>query len=154
MDVEPNHSSPVLADPASINSSRLGIYSNLLPYSPPGGSLSSSKYSRKKPGKLDEVCSSGWLDAMKSSSPPRKKLFKDGSDTAYSSWMVMLALLLIICHAICLTDSKLLTTNVFFRTRIMVFYVLLVCHFFPSFPDCVVQASISTQFIWGNCKFC
>ncbi|KAH8513608.1 hypothetical protein H0E87_006758 [Populus deltoides] len=87
MDVEPNHSSPVLADPASINSSRLGIYSNRLPYSPPGGSLSSSKYSRKKPGKLDEVCSSGWLDAMKSSSPPRKKLFKDGSDTAYSSWM-------------------------------------------------------------------
>ncbi|KAJ6703736.1 TREHALOSE-PHOSPHATE PHOSPHATASE F-RELATED [Salix viminalis] len=91
MDVDSNHSSPVLADPASINNSRLGIYSNLLPYSPPGGSLSSSKYvniSRKKPGKLDEVCSNGWLDAMKSSSPPRKKLVKDGPDTAYSSWMV------------------------------------------------------------------
>ncbi|KAJ6695631.1 TREHALOSE 6-PHOSPHATE PHOSPHATASE [Salix koriyanagi] len=90
MDVDSNHSSPVLADPASINNSRLGIYSNLLPYSAPGGSLSSSKYiniSRKKPGKLDEVCSNGWLDAMKSSSPPRKKLVKDGPDTAYSSWM-------------------------------------------------------------------
>lgn len=108
MDVDSNHSSPVLADPASINNSRLGIYSNLLPYSPPGGPLSSSKYiniSRKKPGKLDEVCSNGWLDAMKSSSPPRKKLVKDGPDTAYSSWMVMMALLLIICHAICLTNS-------------------------------------------------
>jgi trehalose 6-phosphate phosphatase len=31
---------------------------------------------------------------MKSSSPPRKKLIKDGADTAYGTWMVMLASLL------------------------------------------------------------
>lgn len=99
MDIESNHSSPVLTDPAPINKSRLGIHSNLLSYAPSGGSLSSSKYRnvnipRKKPGKLDEVCSNACLDAMKSSSPPRKKLIKDGADTAYGTWMVMLASLL------------------------------------------------------------
>ncbi|KAJ6714628.1 TREHALOSE 6-PHOSPHATE PHOSPHATASE [Salix viminalis] len=91
MDIGSNHSSPVLADPAPINKARLGIHSNLLTYAPSGGSLSSSKYRnipRKKPGKLDEVCSNACLDAMKSSSPPRKKLIKDGSDTTYSTWMV------------------------------------------------------------------
>ncbi|KAB5573708.1 hypothetical protein DKX38_000902 [Salix brachista] len=98
MDIGSNHSSPVLADPAPINKARLGIHSNLLTYAPSGGSLSSSKYRnipRKKPGKLDEVCSNACLDAMKSSSPPRKKLIKDGSDTTYSTWMVMLASLLV-----------------------------------------------------------
>ncbi|KAJ6750225.1 hypothetical protein OIU85_000824 [Salix viminalis] len=98
MDIESNHSSPVLADPAPINKARLGIHSNLLTYAPSGGPLSSSKYRnipRKKPGKLDEVCSNACLDAMKSSSPPCKKLIKDGSDTAYSTWMVMLASLLV-----------------------------------------------------------
>ncbi|KAJ7010888.1 trehalose-phosphate phosphatase F [Populus alba x Populus x berolinensis] len=91
MDIESNHSSPVLTDPAPINKSRLGIHSNLLSYAPSGGSLSSSKYRnipRKKPGKLDEVCSNAYLDAMKSSSPPRKKLIKDGADTAYGTWML------------------------------------------------------------------
>lgn len=91
MDIESNHSSPVLTDPAPINKSRLGIHSNLLSYAPSGGSLSSSKYRnipRKKPGKLDEVCSNACLDAMKSSSPPRKKLIKDGADTAYGTWML------------------------------------------------------------------
>ncbi|CAK7355805.1 unnamed protein product [Dovyalis caffra] len=91
MDIESNHSSPVLTDSTPINKSRLGIHSNLLPYAPSGGSLSPSKYiniPRKKPGKLDEVCANAWLDAMKSSSPPRKKLIKDGADTAYSSWML------------------------------------------------------------------
>jgi trehalose 6-phosphate phosphatase len=76
MDLKSNHASPVLTDPAPINKSRLG-HSSLLPYSQPGASLSSTKYMtipRKKPGKLDDVRSNGWLDAMISSSPPRKRV--------------------------------------------------------------------------------
>ncbi|KAF5819053.1 putative trehalose-phosphatase [Helianthus annuus] len=51
---------------------------------------------RKKPIKLDDVRSNGWLDAMHSSSPPRKKIVKDfgveiasdDTDVVYNSWMV------------------------------------------------------------------
>ncbi|XVF51684.1 hypothetical protein PTKIN_Ptkin04bG0204300 [Pterospermum kingtungense] len=96
MELKSNHSSPVLTDPVPVNKSRLGI-SNLLSYSQSGGSLSSGKYTaipRKKPGKLDDVWSNGWLDAMKSSSPPRKKLIKDFKvsvddvDLSYCSWLI------------------------------------------------------------------
>lgn len=99
MDLKSNHASPVLTDPAPINKSRLGIHSGLLPYAQQGASFSSSKYvtiPRKKPAKLDDVRSNGWLDAMKASSPPRKKLIKDvnfevvsdDADVAYRPWMV------------------------------------------------------------------
>lgn len=99
MDLKPNHASPVLTDPVPINKSRLGIHSSLLPYSQSGAAYSSSMYvaiPRKKPGKLDDVRSNGWLDAMKSSSPPRKKFLKDVSvevatddtDIAYRTWML------------------------------------------------------------------
>ncbi|XWS38527.1 hypothetical protein CRYUN_Cryun19dG0138900 [Craigia yunnanensis] len=100
MELKSNHSSPVLTDPVPINKSRrLGIHSNLLSYPQSGGSLSPRKYTtipRKKPGKLDDVRSNGWLDAMKSSSPPRKKLIKDFNievaaddiDISYCSWMI------------------------------------------------------------------
>ncbi|KAK6935217.1 Trehalose-phosphatase, partial [Dillenia turbinata] len=92
------HSSPVLTDPAPINKSRLGIHSNLLPYSQTAAGCSSGLYLTipwRKAGKLDDVRSNGWLDAMKSSSPPRKKLIKDvnievasdDSDSIFSSWM-------------------------------------------------------------------
>lgn len=93
-----NHASPVLTDPAPMNKSRLGMHSSLLPYSQPGAAFSSSLYlaiPRKKPGKLDDVLSNGWLDAMKSSSPPRKKFLKDindvpsgDTDVPYYSWLV------------------------------------------------------------------
>ncbi|MBA0861751.1 hypothetical protein Goshw_000459 [Gossypium schwendimanii] len=96
-----NHSSPVLTDPIPVNNSRLGIHSNLLSYQQSGGSLSSGKYMtipRKKPGKLEDVWSNGWLEAMRSSSPPRKRLIKDKDftieaaaddfDIAYCSWMI------------------------------------------------------------------
>ncbi|KAL7242068.1 hypothetical protein ACSBR1_014611 [Camellia fascicularis] len=45
---------------------------------------------RKKPGKLDDVQSNGWLDAIKSSSPPSKKILKnhDDSDITYCFWML------------------------------------------------------------------
>lgn len=98
MELETNHTAPVLTDPAPISKSRLGIHSSLLPYSQKGAPFP-SKYitiPRKKPGKLDDVRSNGWLDAMKSSSPPRKKLNKDfnvevpsdDTDNAYLSWML------------------------------------------------------------------
>lgn len=86
MEVTPNHSS-VLADTASVSKSRLsGVHS--LPY---------VTVPRRKSVKLDDVRSNGWLDAMRASSPPRKRQSKglsfevssdDGSDTAYSSWVV------------------------------------------------------------------
>lgn len=99
MDLKSTKGSPVLADPAPINKSRLGIHSSLLPCSQSGQSFSTAVPSipRKKPGKLDDVCSNGWLDAMKSSSPPRKKVLKDfnfadlvpdDGETAYESWKV------------------------------------------------------------------
>lgn len=97
MELKSNQASPVLTDSASLNKSKLGIHSRL-PYSQPGASFS-GKYiaiPRKKPGKFDDVRSNGWLDAMKSSSPPRKKLIKDFNadvglddfDIAYCSWML------------------------------------------------------------------
>lgn len=98
MERKSNLASPVLTDPAPLNKSSLGIHSSLLPY-PSAAPSYSGKYAaipRKKPGKLEDVRSNGWLDAMKSSSPPRKKLLKDfisevsseDSETAYRSWMV------------------------------------------------------------------
>lgn len=98
MELKSNHSSPVLTDPVPINKSRLGIHSNL---------LSSGKYITipiKKPGKVDDVWSNGWLDAMKSSSPPRKKFIKDINfevsaddiDLSYCSWLVCINLIYLI----------------------------------------------------------
>ncbi|GAB4825932.1 hypothetical protein Ancab_008800 [Ancistrocladus abbreviatus] len=89
---------PVLADPAPINKSRLGIHSSLLSYAPPGTIFSHSlilSIPRKKIGVLDDVRSGSWLDAMKSSSPPPKKLAYDANslesadtDVAYLTWML------------------------------------------------------------------
>ncbi|KAI4303237.1 hypothetical protein MLD38_038891 [Melastoma candidum] len=99
MDLKANQASPVVADPAPstppTSKSVLGIRSSLM--SPPGAVL--SKYltiPRKKPGKLNDVRYNGWLDAMRASSPPRKKLLKDRSfgfasddfNAAYLSWMI------------------------------------------------------------------
>lgn len=90
MDLKSTNASPVLADPSPMNKSRLGIHSNILP--------SGSSFSRKKPGKLDDVRSNGWLDAMQSSSPPHKRV-KDfnildfEAQVAYQSWMVRLVFL-------------------------------------------------------------
>ena len=103
MDMKSSHPSPVLTDPVPIKS-RLGMHSSLLTCSQrQDPSLSSGKYtrtgSRKSTGSLDDVRSNGWLDAMKASSPPRKKLIKGSNvqvatvhyDTEeYHSWMVCL----------------------------------------------------------------
>lgn len=92
---------PVVPDPAPINKSRLSIRSSLLSYSPqsqqtmftPGLCLS---IPRKKTGVLDDVKYASWLDSMKASSPPPKKVTFDANadqdssdvDIAYHSWMM------------------------------------------------------------------
>lgn len=99
MDLKPNHTSPVLADSAPMNNSRLGINSSLLPYSPNASVFSRSLHlpiPRRRPGILDDVRSS-MLDAMKASSPTHTTLTKDSSteltlsdgDVAYRNWMVI-----------------------------------------------------------------
>lgn len=93
MDLKSNHTSPVLTDPAPMSNPILGGHSRLLPFSPLFLTIP-----RKKTGILDDVRTSGWLDAMKSSSPPPKKITKDVSneyassdaDVAYNAWMVFL----------------------------------------------------------------
>lgn len=94
MDLKSTNGSPVLADPAPLNKSRVGMFSSRMSRSQSGTGLTVPK---KKPVKLDDVRSNGWLDAMKSSSPPRKKVVKefnivdsipDDADVAYQSWMV------------------------------------------------------------------
>ncbi|AES90952.1 putative trehalose-phosphatase [Medicago truncatula] len=87
MDLQPSHASPILTDPVS--KSRLGIHSSLLAYSQQDSPLSPGKYtksnSKKNMGSLDDVRSNGWLDAMKASSPPRKKSVLKGSSALVAS---------------------------------------------------------------------
>lgn len=102
MDLKSSHTSPVLADPAPMNLSILGVqHSSLLPYSSPRAAFSPClllTIPRKKTGILDDVRSSGWLDAMKSSSPPPMKITKAvnneyasyDADVAYNAWKVFL----------------------------------------------------------------
>lgn len=98
MDLKSNHT-PVLTDAAPITKSRLGVHSSLLPYSPTGAAFSTGlllTIPRKKTGFFDDVRSSSWLDAMKSSSPTAKKITKDinhgfassDADSAYSTWLL------------------------------------------------------------------
>lgn len=99
MDLKSKHSAPVLADPAPITKTRLGMHSSLLLYSP-SPTILCRTISKKKiiPNKLDDVRGNGWLDSMASSSPPRKYIPKDfnfevaktdGPEAAYGSWMVI-----------------------------------------------------------------
>ncbi|KAK4431626.1 Trehalose-phosphate phosphatase A [Sesamum alatum] len=98
MDLKSNHTSPVLADTAPMNNTRLGIHSALLPYPHNGSPFSPSlllTIPRRRPGILDDVRSS-LFDAMKSSSPTHEKLAKESStettlgdtDIAYCNWML------------------------------------------------------------------
>ncbi|XP_023636766.1 probable trehalose-phosphate phosphatase F isoform X1 [Capsella rubella] len=92
-----NHtSSSVLKDQASpsVDKSRLDVSSSSASSKlTPSCRLMMTQW--KKPAKLDDVRSNGWLDAMISSSPPRKKLVKDFNvevapedDFAQRAWMV------------------------------------------------------------------
>jgi trehalose 6-phosphate phosphatase len=101
MDLKSNHTAPVLTDPSPISKSRLGVYPNLLPYSHTGAFSSELilNIPRKKTGILDDVRACSWLDAMKASSPPHRKMMKDSnneltpidSDAAYRAWMVIIS---------------------------------------------------------------
>lgn len=108
MDLKSNHT-PVLTDAAPVTKSRLGVHSSLLPYSHTGTTFTHGMLltiPRKKTGILEDVRCSGWLDAMKSSSPPARKITKDvglgfassDSDTAgaYFSWLVLHTSLLVV----------------------------------------------------------
>ncbi|KAL5569944.1 hypothetical protein UlMin_026519 [Ulmus minor] len=98
MDLKSNHTAPVLTDPVPLSKSRLGVHSSLFPYSTPGAAFSPSLFltiPRKKTGILDDVRSSSWLDSMKASSPPHKKMITKAishdfgdADVAYRTWMV------------------------------------------------------------------
>lgn len=84
MELSSANASPVLADPVPINQTRLGFHSSVFPLLIP----------IKKLAKVDDVRSNGWLDAMQSSSPPRRRMVKDvgvelasdDSDLVYYSW--------------------------------------------------------------------
>lgn len=88
MELNSNQTSSVLKDPSpSVNKLRLGVSSKLTP---------SSRFMMTQLKKLDDVRSNGWLDAMISSSPPRKKFVKDFNvqvapedDFAQLAWMVI-----------------------------------------------------------------
>ncbi|KAI8540282.1 hypothetical protein RHMOL_Rhmol09G0250700 [Rhododendron molle] len=97
VDRKSSDSAPVLTDPAPMNNSRLGLHSSL--HSPQGVVFSPGLFltgSKKKTVALDDVRTSSWLDAMKSSSPTHRKLAKDsgtelvptGADVAYCNWML------------------------------------------------------------------
>ncbi|KAJ0960234.1 hypothetical protein J5N97_001946 [Dioscorea zingiberensis] len=101
MDLKSNHSSPVLADSVPVSKPRLGLSSNLVPYSPPAPTYPPGLYlsiPRRKvtTGKFDDIRESAWLDAMVASSPTCKKLnkdfghesSKDEADTTYSIWLM------------------------------------------------------------------
>ncbi|XP_057489635.1 probable trehalose-phosphate phosphatase F [Actinidia eriantha] len=97
MELESNHNSSVLTDPAPTSKSRLGIHSSL--YWPPNVVFSPGlflKIQKKKPLTVDDVRSNSWLEAMKSSSPTHRKKAKDcaselvltDTDVAYRNWML------------------------------------------------------------------
>lgn len=96
MDLIPKHA-PVLAEPVPASKPRITIPASL----PSRGQalFSPSLYvslKRAAPGLLDEVLSNGWLDAMASSSPPRRRFCKDvfpdsqqdDAETLYRCWML------------------------------------------------------------------
>lgn len=97
MELETNHNASVLNNSSPKNNSRLGPHSGLPKY-PTSGAVSSSSLHltvpRKKTGLLDDVRLSGWLDAMKSSSPTQLEPSRDSAaeltdkEIAYRNWMV------------------------------------------------------------------
>ncbi|XP_010443302.1 PREDICTED: trehalose-phosphate phosphatase A-like isoform X2 [Camelina sativa] len=97
MDIKSGHSSPVMTDSPPLSSARLTIRQNRIPYSSAAALSQNSNLlltvPRKKTGILDDVKSTGWLDAMKSSSPPPTLVNKDNfsteaTDMTYREWML------------------------------------------------------------------
>ena len=139
MDLKPNHNSPILSDPAPITKSRLGVHSNMLPYSAaPGVGFAPNLLliTRKRTGVLDDVRASIWLDAMKSSSPPPNRIAKDvvnelpsfDPDLLYCSWMVLF--LLLSCSDV---GQVLLILDELFM------YNMLLCYFQVKYPSALAS---------------
>lgn len=112
MDIKSGHSSPVMTDSPPISNSRLTIRQNRLPCSSAAATALSQNNNllltvpRKKTGVLDDVKSNGWLDAMKSSSPPPRILNKDNlssdaMDMTYREWTVCPLLSCFCCFEHC-----------------------------------------------------
>ncbi|XP_051115184.1 probable trehalose-phosphate phosphatase G [Andrographis paniculata] len=100
MDLKSAKGSPVIADTAPISNSRMRIHSSFLPCLQTGTSMSTSVFMvppRKKTAKTDDASTTGWLDAMRSSSPPRRNptsdtnspnaAVSDHSEMDYDTWM-------------------------------------------------------------------
>ncbi|KAG9150251.1 hypothetical protein Leryth_009837 [Lithospermum erythrorhizon] len=104
MDINSNIGSPILADSALMNNSPRAIHTARLPYSTNSPTFNSSllKVPRMIPEILDDVMSSGWLEAMKSSSPPHSELTRNfgseltptDADIAYKNWLLKYPLVL------------------------------------------------------------
>lgn len=95
MDLKANHSSPVLTDPTPITKPRLAIHDSLCPL--PHSHFSQGPFLTipwKKPGVLDDVRATNWLDAMKSSSPRNITKYygtdvsSNDAEVAYRDWML------------------------------------------------------------------
>ncbi|CAN8246376.1 unnamed protein product [Cochlearia groenlandica] len=92
MELNSNHKSSVLKDPSQANNNKSSLTPTKLI---PSSRIMMMTPTKKKPSKLDDVRSNGWLDAMISSSPPRKKLVKDFNieiapedEFAQRAWMI------------------------------------------------------------------
>ncbi|KAJ3681869.1 hypothetical protein LUZ60_014442 [Juncus effusus] len=92
--LKPNHNSPILTDPVPVKS-------RLMSYSPTSNGYNSTasillnnmqRRSKNIPGKLDDIRTSNWLEAMIACSPPRKKQSlseeNNSTDDVYQSWML------------------------------------------------------------------
>lgn len=99
MDLKSSSPSPVLTENVSINKSWMALLPNSLLCSSPPGTFPAGLHltiPRKKTGILDDVRASGWLDAMKASSPPPRMMIRDfntedaaaDADAVYRTWMV------------------------------------------------------------------
>ncbi|PKI65751.1 hypothetical protein CRG98_013823 [Punica granatum] len=99
MDLKSNPTSPVLPENTPLNISRLALRPSVVPCLSPTAVFSAGLHltiPRKKTGILDDVRSTGWLDSMKASSPPPKRITRDANDEsgaadtdlAYRIWML------------------------------------------------------------------
>uniref|UniRef100_A0A6N2MLH1 Trehalose 6-phosphate phosphatase n=1 Tax=Salix viminalis TaxID=40686 RepID=A0A6N2MLH1_SALVM len=97
MELQSNHSAPVLTDSAPLSKSRLGGYRGLMSYSLPGAAFPQDlSVPWRKTGVFDDVRTIGWLDAMISSSPTHKKFTKEinhelsspDPEVAYRAWLL------------------------------------------------------------------
>lgn len=143
MDIKSGHSSPVMTDSPPISNSILTIRQNRLPYSSSAAATALSQNNnlfltvpRKKTGILDDVKSSGWLDAMKSSSPPQQYLTKTTLAAMLLTWVIAIG------RSVPYGFTFTVSCSVIFNY--LIFFVLYLA----------AQVSISAYYFWENHEFC